>query len=657
MAAPKPSSDEAQGAPLARSAIGFTLAAAALFFYDFGCASLSHAGNFDSLGCFLHALPQMLIAIPAALGLIVIAATWARRWLRRRPGPVLLWSLVGDLLPAAVPLALVPPLFSGAAISASSWRWPLMLGSMAAVFGTVWLLLRITDQATRRIAKRSGAARAILLLAALVATASGVVAIHQATTTILHGLYPQLHLGLTLAALALLASFAYVLLATLEINPNPRRSAIALAIAFALSFPAGLLAAHNYPLSNQLLLEHSPFSPTYLGQLFRVEHRILRLLQIESAFSAAASTAADPRLWNASFVDGSPRRSVLLVTVDSLRGDVLDPASALSRYTPKLRELSRRSLTYERAYAPASHTTRSIPSLLAGRFVSNPSALQLEDLVSRAFARGGYRTECFFTAHELPVAATRLKHLISAGFAFERHHYEQAGVEKILPLVRQALTGDRQPVFAWVHLIDTHSVFYERPRRPLGSDRITYEDQVAHLDRALAPFIAEHAQKMPELIWALSADHGDARGEHGMHHHGGIPYDEQVRVPLLIGGEGVQPASVTAPTTILDLPATLLRLAGADLDEQAYLLPLDDSDRSRVRDSVFTVGGSACALIAWPWKLIADPERGSLELYDLQHDPAERSNRIMAEQRRVIEMLEELGRTGCPEDLSVFPQL
>ncbi|MBW2276749.1 MAG: sulfatase-like hydrolase/transferase [Deltaproteobacteria bacterium] len=657
MAAKQTSSDEARSAPLVRSALGFTLAAAALFFYDFGCASLSHEGNFDSLGCFLHALPQMLIAIPVALGLIVLATTWARRWLRERPGPVLLWSLVGDLLPAAVPLTLVPPLFSGAAIAASVWRWPLMLGTMMATFGAVWLLLRITDHAARWIAKRQSVARAIALLAALVATAASVVALHQTTARVLPGLYPQLHLGLTLTALAFVASFAYVLLATLEIHPNPRRTAIALAITFAISFPAGLLAAHNYPLSNQLLLEHSPFSPTYLGQLFRTEHRILRLLKIETAFSAASSTTSNPPLWNARFVDGSPRRSVLLVTVDSLRGDVLDPGSDLSRYTPKLRKLSRRFVTYERAYAPASHTTRSIPSLLAGRFVQNPSALHLEDLVSRAFIRGGYRTECFFTAHKLPVAATRLRHLISAGFAFERHHFEQTGVDEILPLVREALTRNRQPVFVWVHLIDTHSVFYERPKRPRGTKRITYEDQVAHLDRALAPFIAEQARKRPEMIWALSSDHGDARGEHGMHHHGGIPYDEQVRVPLLIGGGGVRPASVAAPATILDLPATLLHLAGAELDESAHLLPLNNRDRSKARDAVFTVGGSACALIAWPWKLIADPGRGSLELYNLQQDPGERSNTVMAEQRRAIEMLEELGRTGCPADLSVFPRL
>lgn len=646
--------DETTGAIATRAGLAFTLAAATLFFYDFGCATLKNEGNFDALGNFPRMLPQLLVAIPAGLGLLVLGASRVRLLLRELPGPTRLWTFVGDLIPAAIPLSLVPPLFSGAAISASAWRWPLMLGAMAAVFLAVWLLVRITHRATRRIARSDRARRPVLVLLALVSTGAGVAALHQATVRVLPGLYPELHLGLTLAALALLASFFHVLLASLAIRPSSRLTAIALAVALALASPTGLLLTREYPLSNQLLLEHAPFSPTYLGSVFRAEQAVLSLFRSDDALRSVSPWASSPPLHRARFAAGSPRRSVLLITVDSMRGDTLEPGSDLARGTPGLRELSAGAVSYSRAYAPASHTTRSIPSILAGRFVQEPSALPLEDLIPRPFAQGGYRTECFFTAHDLPVAATRLRHLISAGFAFELHHYRRAGADTILPLVRDALTRDREPVFVWVHLIDLHNVFYEKTTRPVGSDKISYEDQLSRLDLVLSRFVEQSAADRPDLIWALTADHGDARGEHGVYHHGGVPYDEQVRVPLIIGGGGARPAEIAEPVTVLDLPATLLRLAGAEVDERAYLIPLEARDRTRARDSVLITGASACAIVDWPWKLIADPARGSLELFDLEVDPDEKSNTVMTEQRRAFELLEAIRHGGCPADLSVF---
>jgi arylsulfatase A-like enzyme len=125
--------------------------------------------------------------------------------------------------------------------------------------------------------------------------------------------------------------------------------------------------------------------------------------------------------------------------------------------------------------------------------------------------------------------------------------------------------------------------------------------------------------------------------------HGQL-YDNQLDVPLVIFVPGVAPAVVDAPVSGVDVAATILDLltgeVPADLDGRS-LRPLLTGefttlgDRPIVasvtvnegRESVTRLRKTA-TIEANGMKLIADPDGGSVELFDLERDAAETRNLV-----------------------------
>jgi choline-sulfatase len=158
------------------------------------------------------------------------------------------------------------------------------------------------------------------------------------------------------------------------------------------------------------------------------------------------------------------------------------------------------------------------------------------------------------------------------------------------------------------------------------------------------------------VIWALTADHGEALGEHGTVGHNSTLYEEQIRVPFLIGGAGVSPGRVSEPVSTQDLPATLLRLAGARIPAGVTLLP-PWSMASETRHGsapVLSYMTDACSLIQGDWKLIADTHTQSLALFDLASDPGELRGRLLDEPERARSMLAAMREAGCRADLRLL---
>jgi arylsulfatase A-like enzyme len=64
-------------------------------------------------------------------------------------------------------------------------------------------------------------------------------------------------------------------------------------------------------------------------------------------------------------------------------------------------------------------------------------------------------------------------------------------------------------------------------------------------------------------VVVVTADHGEEFGEHRGMGHGVTLFDEVLRVPLLIAGPGIRPATVvTAPVSLVDVAPTVLALLG-----------------------------------------------------------------------------------------------
>jgi arylsulfatase A-like enzyme len=218
----------------------------------------------------------------------------------------------------------------------------------------------------------------------------------------------------------------------------------------------------------------------------------------------------------------------------------------------------------------------------------------------------------------------------------------------------------REPFFLWVHYFDCHEPY--RPPEP-WRDRFTlpYDGEIAFMDDQVGRLLAVLREKgyLQRSLVVVTADHGEALGDHGQEGHRTSLYEAVVRVPLLVRfpdgwGRGMR---VKEQARTVDIaPTVLARLgiesatdsAGVDLVEHlaapapveplaAYSETPHFADRREWKRSVRYDG----------WKLIETIESGSRELYDLRADPGETRNLLRAVPERVAELSRRLPEPGA----------
>lgn len=161
-----------------------------------------------------------------------------------------------------------------------------------------------------------------------------------------------------------------------------------------------------------------------------------------------------------------------------------------------------------------------------------------------------------------------------------------------------------------------------------------YYGLITHLDvqvgRILDTLKSAGHDRNTVIIYA--ADNGLALGSHGLLGKQSV-FEHSMRTPLIIGGPGIPPGQSTAAFTYLhDLFPTLCDLLDLPAPpglEGESLRPLWTGAKTRVRDSVFLPFlDIQRAVRDERWKLIAYPKIGHLQLFDLETDPHEMTNRI-----------------------------
>jgi hypothetical protein len=122
------------------------------------------------------------------------------------------------------------------------------------------------------------------------------------------------------------------------------------------------------------------------------------------------------------------------------------------------------------------------------------------------------------------------------------------------------LPRDR-PRFVWVHLFGPHSPNTEHEGTPRFGDDIVagYDHEIRFIDEQLDRLLEVAVQEVPELVWIVTADHGEALLA-GDRMHGFDLSEGVVHVPLVIGGAGVEAGRVDAPVSGVDLVPTILAL-------------------------------------------------------------------------------------------------
>ncbi|MCP4602144.1 MAG: sulfatase-like hydrolase/transferase, partial [Proteobacteria bacterium] len=131
-------------------------------------------------------------------------------------------------------------------------------------------------------------------------------------------------------------------------------------------------------------------------------------------------------------------------------------------------------------------------------------------------------------------------------------------------------------------------------------------------------------------------DHGEAHGrevDHGYAYHGFSLFDSEIRIPLIVRLPGAKPHIVKRSVGLIDVPVTILDLAGLSGHHEMQgvsLLPYllgEDPPRPPVI-SELPGDHPLIALVDWPYKLIWDLRQNRTSLYNLEKDQAEADNLV-----------------------------
>lgn len=315
---------------------------------------------------------------------------------------------------------------------------------------------------------------------------------------------------------------------------------------------------------------------------------------------------------------GAPR-SVILITVDSLRADRCGFLGFERDITPAIDRLASDGLVFENAIAPAGSTRGSATACLSGSYpFDRPGVetrgesirrhLRARETLPERFRRKGYDTAAFtanpwtsryfgFDAHfdafedfmddtlsnryrtdrpsgSATGAATRLVDWWRGQEMFMswRSYYDD---------IIEWLDGATQPYFLWIFLVDVHMPYLppsdfrrgsrlstyaantwlfagaSAPPRRIFRDHLlrAYEDTVRYTDRFVSRLVGD---VRGDPIVCVHADHGELFGEAGRYGHGYL-HEAVIHVPLVIGN--VAPERVCRPVSLRRLPDLLTGLS------------------------------------------------------------------------------------------------
>ena len=360
--------------------------------------------------------------------------------------------------------------------------------------------------------------------------------------------------------------------------------------------------------------------------------------------------------------------SLLLITVDTLRADRLEPYGASDVETPNLARLAARGIVFDRAYAVAPITLPSHASILTGLYPPQHGVRNnginflredLETLAEMLRARG-FRTAAFVAAAVLEdryglaqgfeVYDDRIG---SEGASTTRWGVEDRPAGVVVRAARDWLDGigPRDRFFAWVHLFDPHAPY--TPPSPFAERYSTrpYDGEVAYVDAQIGQLL-DHPRLGEDVLVTVVGDHGESLDEHGEGTHGILVYDSTLQIPWILdlptGPEGLRSDT---PTSQVDILPTILEFLGLDIPPDLpgqSLKPTLDSDSPARAKSLYGEsyqGYSAYGwaplhtLVSWPWKLI---QATSTELYNLEQDPGELTDLATTEEDRVASLQAEL---------------
>jgi arylsulfatase A-like enzyme/Flp pilus assembly protein TadD len=383
---------------------------------------------------------------------------------------------------------------------------------------------------------------------------------------------------------------------------------------------------------------------------------------------AGCRQGAIPRDGGGRAVSLPAQPDVVLVTIDTLRADALSFTGNHRVETPVLDRLAREGWVFTSAHAHNVVTLPSHVNILTGLLpyqhgVRDNSGFRLASsipTIAVLLKPRGYATGAFIGAFPLD-----RRFGLAPGFDVYDDRYprgrgsldfempERPATEVVAAAAKWWAENAGHPRFVWVHLYDCHAPYRPPPPFDRRYAAEPYLGEVAAMDAALAPlFEPLRLPKARPALVVVTADHGEALGEHGEATHGLFAYEATLHVPLIVWMKGsLSGRSLDRPVGHVDIAPTILSAAGVrkpgDWTGSSLLEPRASATAAasyfEAYSAAFNRGWAPLrGILADGWKYVDLPIP---ELYDESKDPAEAVNLASKDDER----LRRLARSLPPE--------
>lgn len=329
---------------------------------------------------------------------------------------------------------------------------------------------------------------------------------------------------------------------------------------------------------------------------------------------------------------GGPRPNVLLIVIDSLRQDML-----VEETMPHLMRFAEDARVFEDHASTGNATRFGVFGMLYGlhgpywqqMYGERRSPVLVDTLLDAGYAAHAFSTASMHSPDFRSTAWVRMEDAVTDKIRVrEKWQKDARQAEMVLEWVASA----RRPFFVFSFLDSPHQTYsfptddppfrpyvgkidYLRLSRDLDPETIaglwnSYRNAVHHADSVVGRILSglEEMGLLDDTVVMVTGDHGEEFGENGFWGHTSNFTREQVCVPFVLRGPGIEPGFERRPTSHLDVPATLLELIGVDPALRASYslggnLLQPDPDALRVASGWDTMGlWTAAGIVTVPFE-------------------------------------------------------
>jgi arylsulfatase A-like enzyme len=384
--------------------------------------------------------------------------------------------------------------------------------------------------------------------------------------------------------------------------------------------------------------------------------------------------------------------NVIVIVMDTVRGDHLSLDGYPRQTTPNLDRWAAEGTVFDNAWSSSSWTMPAHASLLTGRPTYEHGAdrkARLDDrlpVLPEVLAQSGYSTGAFIANNIWIIPgygfdrgfqwfAVHTPYSDGSRTVWGRKLYSTLEIDlgmHQLPVRKSAATVnadliewvDRhrdRPFFALLNYFDAHDPYYPPPEfstRFTGAipdappDKKKYTESINAYDGSIAYIDAQIGELRRQLerrnlangtVMIVTSDHGEGLGDHNEPQHGKNLHRSVSRVPLIAIGPGVKGGQhIRSAVSVEQVPATvvaMLQLARQSTFPGPSLFAADaQGAESPVLSELKEINGDVVAksLMTSRWQYIWNATGSREELYDLDADPRELQDVAEAQESRDI---------------------